>query len=311
MPAVFNDNKNIEYQLDEVDVKELGKNMLKEFEQNIMSGIISKNSVLLNIFSKIIFDKKSLYPCNAGITYFGIGSDGYIYPCHRFFGLREYSIGHVSKNIDYDKLSNIAGISVDKRVTCSNCDIRYYCGGTCYYESLVKMHDISSIEHLTCVLSQVLIKGVIKIIINLQRLDKNLLMNIITDLNISPDGESNKKIDKLEFSVIKMTEDIYVDKNNITDKVYIKSAGVYSIDLEDEGIIYKIDTTDKIIANLSAMVIFDLIDSINTAKKIVEIVASISDKRFVDLEDDIYRQLIIFQHLGYIEEVNNVEKANT
>ncbi|MCQ2591867.1 MAG: SPASM domain-containing protein [Treponema sp.] len=74
--------------------------------------------------------------------------EGNIYPCDYFIGNRKYLRGSINsvevKDVFDDKLS------VDDREKCRECWCKYLCGGTCYYNSLKNMKDISVPDSVEC-----------------------------------------------------------------------------------------------------------------------------------------------------------------
>lgn len=75
-------------------------------------------------------------------------SEGDIYPCDYFIGNRKYLRGNIAssevKNICEGKLL------VDERGNCKDCWCKYLCGGTCFYNSLKNMDDISIPDPIEC-----------------------------------------------------------------------------------------------------------------------------------------------------------------
>ena len=151
--APFSDRTN-SLQLDECEVIAFSNELVREFQNDILSEGNSQNFLLKDIFLRLLSSRNRIYPCNSGLYAYGISIDGSVYPCHRFFGTEEYKIGNIREGIDHKKEEVITRISVDERKECCNCDVRYFCGGTCYYESLVNMGDIHKREPLSCAFSK-------------------------------------------------------------------------------------------------------------------------------------------------------------
>lgn len=65
----------------------------------------------------------------------GIGTDGRIYPCHRYVGLDNYVIGHVRTGLDRDKTRAVYRQFFEMwERHCSNCWARYSCSGSCAWQ---------------------------------------------------------------------------------------------------------------------------------------------------------------------------------
>ena len=65
----------------------------------------------------------------------GIGTDGDIYPCHRYVGSKEYVIGNVRAGIDPVRLKAVYRQFFDMwQRHCRNCWARYTCSGACPWQ---------------------------------------------------------------------------------------------------------------------------------------------------------------------------------
>ena len=79
-------------------------------------------------------------------------SDGDIYPCDYFIGNRKYLRGNISSTKVQDVCEG--KLLVDERGNCKDCWCKYLCGGTCFYNSLKNMDDISLPDPVECKLSK-------------------------------------------------------------------------------------------------------------------------------------------------------------
>ena len=79
-------------------------------------------------------------------------SDGDIYPCDYFIGNRKYLRGNISSTKVQDVCEG--KLLVDERGNCKDCWCKYLCGGTCFYNSLKNMDDISVPDPVECKLSK-------------------------------------------------------------------------------------------------------------------------------------------------------------
>jgi len=74
-----------------------------------------------------------LTQCGAGSGYLAVSSDGDIYPCHRFVGNDEYSMGDVFNGISRPDISGFfVSAHVNNKKKCLHCWARYICGGGCH-----------------------------------------------------------------------------------------------------------------------------------------------------------------------------------
>ena len=77
--------------------------------------------------------------CGVAGSLLSLASDGSLYPCYRFLGARDYSLGDLESGIHMeDRRAFLEEISpeVDARRKCRDCWARYLCGGGCYADSV-------------------------------------------------------------------------------------------------------------------------------------------------------------------------------
>jgi uncharacterized protein len=74
-------------------------------------------------------------PCGAGRNFFGVGSDGILYPCFRFIGIKKYALGTVYSGIEsnaYASFLSGTGRPYEERNSCQDCWAAPLCGGPCF-----------------------------------------------------------------------------------------------------------------------------------------------------------------------------------
>ena len=97
----------------------------------VLNGSYPKNFPLLSAFKKIVFAEKSLINCGAYVGGTAISSDGKLYPCHRFVGMKDFDFGNVFDGVDKEKLEKQL-ISLDENTRyCNNCFGKYICQRSC------------------------------------------------------------------------------------------------------------------------------------------------------------------------------------
>lgn len=72
--------------------------------------------------------------CGAGLAMAAASTDGNIYPCHRFVGMKDYVIGTIESGVDSDAVQSFfrEADEVNKE-KCDACFARQICGGFCFY----------------------------------------------------------------------------------------------------------------------------------------------------------------------------------
>lgn len=89
--------------------------------------------------------------CGACFSMAAVSTDGTIYPCHRFVGMRPYSIGSVEEGVDHEKVRHFFS-SVEEAYgsQCSSCWAQDLCGGVCYHHRADGLGGFEAPEHQDC-----------------------------------------------------------------------------------------------------------------------------------------------------------------
>jgi len=79
--------------------------------------------------------------CGLGRGLRAVAVNGDVYPCHRFVGLEDACLGHLS---DYraGALNDYHRAVVENLPACRSCWARYFCGGGCFYDNLARSGDM-------------------------------------------------------------------------------------------------------------------------------------------------------------------------
>lgn len=129
---------------------EYTNNVLSQYEilseDYIESMKSSERKPLNNLFSeasdRLYHKKLKMRSCNAGYGGIAIGTDGNIYPCHRFMGMPEYIIGTLNEGIDEITRAEYRQATIYKKAECKDCWARYLCSGGCAHTSAVHGGDV-------------------------------------------------------------------------------------------------------------------------------------------------------------------------
>ena len=136
--AVFPANE--ELALDPADIARLQEIYRSVTEENIEAARLGSTE-------KAVFDPAmhlvralaqgkavGLGRCGAGLGMSAASTDGNIYPCHRFVGMKEYAIGTIEDGVDPQKVQDFFSTAdAANKEKCDVCFARQICGGFCFY----------------------------------------------------------------------------------------------------------------------------------------------------------------------------------
>lgn len=143
---------------------------------NFLRMILNDNDQFGKVLKRIILDQLTDRRCDAGINKITICPDGSIYPCDSLVGMSDCLLGnihnHTHKRFGYEK------ISVSNRDKCKTCDIRYLCGGDCYYNACLKTGSLCSVDDEFCQIQRHIINLAIALRHKMQTFDEALFYSL-------------------------------------------------------------------------------------------------------------------------------------
>jgi uncharacterized protein len=79
-------------------------------------------------------------PCGAGRCFFAISSEGGIFPCSEFIGLKKFRGGNIFKDdiraaLKTAPFESVTGRRIEGITPCLRCAIRHFCGAPCPAEA--------------------------------------------------------------------------------------------------------------------------------------------------------------------------------
>ncbi|WP_307499739.1 PapB family radical SAM/SPASM ranthipeptide maturase [Paenibacillus brasilensis] len=170
------------YSLSDEHYDILSKEMVKlverfqELLENEDYATAKKMSNVLGMLSKIHSGGPRIHFCGAGTNAVAVDVRGNLFPCHRFVGEDECSIGNL---FDEDKLSRqydfIENSTIRNRTTCSNCWAKNLCGGGCHQENFSENGNINQPVGKLCKVTQKFITSTINLYLQLTQEQRNIL----------------------------------------------------------------------------------------------------------------------------------------
>lgn len=144
---------------------------------------------LTRVLAPILLKMRSKSHCNAGIGYMAVSADGQLYPCHRFIGENELSLGDVrflnTKQIE-DQVNkfdtSLKKGPQERHEECKECSFAFLCGGNCLYQSYINNNDLLSIVDRCCCFKRHTFDQVIRLICELKGPDLNKYVDFLKKL---------------------------------------------------------------------------------------------------------------------------------
>jgi uncharacterized protein len=103
----------------------------------------------LMLLAALADGRKRHAACGLGRGMRAVAVNGDVYPCHRFVGLEDARLGHLS---DYraGAVNDYHRAVVENLPACRSCWARYFCGGGCFYDNLARSGDMHSPDPEVC-----------------------------------------------------------------------------------------------------------------------------------------------------------------
>lgn len=105
--------------------------------------IEKKEIRLLNLFDVLRdfhLKRRTAFACGMGRFFLGIASNGDLYPCNLFTGLKEYKMGNVFVEFDHNQQLKYVDKIIKIRKQCNLCWARYICRGGCLALDVLSNH---------------------------------------------------------------------------------------------------------------------------------------------------------------------------
>lgn len=171
------------YSLSDKHYNTLSKEMIKLVDQfhDLLEHedytTAKKMSNVLGMLNKIHSGGPRIHFCGAGTNAAAVDVRGNLFPCHRFVGEDECTIGNL---FDEDQLSRqydfIKKSTVRNRTTCSGCWAKNLCGGGCHQENFAENGNVNQPVGKLCKVTKNFINATINLYLQLTQEQKSILM---------------------------------------------------------------------------------------------------------------------------------------
>lgn len=144
---------------------------------------------LTRIITSILTRRKVRSHCNCDSGYLCISADGRIYPCHRFIGVQNLSLGAV-RHVDVTGIgsrigsfnSHLTDGVRSRSVSCLDCPFAYLCGGTCYHNAYTQTGDLFAIPPMDCAFKKYFFDRSLRLIYELRGDQLRKFLNFLVEV---------------------------------------------------------------------------------------------------------------------------------
>lgn len=141
---------------------------------SVKNGDKNLNHLFTSYLDSLYFKKVKIRGCNAGGSGIAVGTNGKIYPCHRFMGMEDNVIGTLDGGIDISKQREYWKANVITKEECAGCWARYVCSGACSHTSVVHTGSVFHAPACYCDIYKGIIELVLHIYWELKKWDDNV-----------------------------------------------------------------------------------------------------------------------------------------
>lgn len=133
---------NERYALSEEDMRAFTWGFHELAELYVERAVNNENlgfSNLSNVLKQIHDGINKPYPCGGGVGLMGLDINGDLYVCHRLMGRKEFLLGNLRDGIDRERQTEFLSMAhLKRKEECQGCWARFFCGGGCYHETVVR-----------------------------------------------------------------------------------------------------------------------------------------------------------------------------
>lgn len=147
------------------------------FKELIVSkqyDIARKMTDIMTAIEKIEYGTERQSGCGAGKKMYAVDIDGTLYPCHRFVGIPQFSMGNIYEGSDSSSFLNT--IDVKKRKGCKECWAQNLCLGGCPHENYTNTGNINQASWRNCRMAKMVYEELIKLYVELDDEAKKYLL---------------------------------------------------------------------------------------------------------------------------------------
>lgn len=145
--------------------------------------IINENDQFGKIVKRYITGVYASRRCEAGRSKVTICPNGDIYPCYSFVGIEALKMGNIYQHTATQSMCINVGINFSAK--CKTCEIKYLCGGDCYYNSYMNSGTLTDPQEHYCQLQRYLCEIGIWLMCEMQKTDRVLFQKLEREVVLS------------------------------------------------------------------------------------------------------------------------------
>ncbi len=147
-----------------------------DFVDAVKRGEKVLNNLFAESIDRLYYKRVKVIGCSAGTTSVAVGTDGNLYPCHRFMGMPQYIVGTLDSGINQAAQAKYREATVYRKEGCKTCWARYLCRGGCSHTS-ANHGDIFKAPKCYCDIYKGLYERILYCYWSLKEWDENSLRN--------------------------------------------------------------------------------------------------------------------------------------
>lgn len=106
-----------------------------DYVNSLKEGKPFPQNLFESAFKTLYFKLMKIRSCSAGNSGIAVGTNELIYPCHRFMGMPEHSMGTLDTGINEEIRAKYRQANIYTKEGCKDCWARYLCNGGCAHIS--------------------------------------------------------------------------------------------------------------------------------------------------------------------------------
>jgi uncharacterized protein len=256
-----------------------------DYEDRARSGRRTAVTWFPSLMGRLLSGERRTEFCQGGRDYLGVAADGTVSLCYRFYENDEFAMGDVHTGIDRTVTRRLLELPVEKKLACSTCWARYFCGGGCHHENLITTGGLGEPNPVTCA---ILRHGMDRTLEAWARLSRDGRVDCRAPVATPPAVTGS--------TTSTMTSGAYSEDARPKTKptCHVREVG-------RERVVYEPTSHEVVVLNPTAHFIFERCDGTRTVRELLDALAHRFDAPRDVLERDLLATLSVLRSKGLLE----------